>query len=75
MLNEDGTVVLIETLWNVKFFLTLFFARGFSVLIETLWNVKDGAKKYDCWLAAVLIETLWNVKILAIIRETISEMY
>ncbi len=31
--------VLIETLWNVNFFLNLRKIAGIVVLIETLWNV------------------------------------
>ena len=34
--------VLIETLWNVKFFIQRDDSKNSKVLIETLWNVKSG---------------------------------
>ena len=57
-------IVLIETLWNVKY-LSYSKCRNVSreVLIETLWNVKTLFTEF-CELHEnlVLIETLWNVK-------------
>ena len=35
------SMVLIETLWNVKKIVGFAFGSGGSVLIETLWNVKN----------------------------------
>ena len=40
ILNHTLNGVLIETLWNVKFFLRSSSLCRFLVLIETLWNVK-----------------------------------
>ena len=56
-------LVLIETLWNVKF--QTGFCRSYlvSVLIETLWNVKSDMAELMAGEEAVLIETLWNVKV------------
>ena len=54
--------VLIETLWNVKEYISVEYPDLLSVLIETLWNVKLlflGSCEQDFF---VLIETLWNVK-------------
>ena len=53
---------LIETLWNVKSFVTptLFFAV--PDLIETLWNVKTLSNVATTSSSKDLIETLWNVK-------------
>ena len=57
-------VVLIETLWNVKFLSYRFNLWHFAVLIETLWNVKQaGIRVGLCGWFTVLIETLWNVKV------------
>ena len=54
--------VLIETLWNVKFYVVYRTASDKEVLIETLWNVKlIRILRLDSALS-VLIETLWNVK-------------
>ena len=37
--NLSGHLVLIETLWNVKYIITSLFPQSMSfVLIETLWN-------------------------------------
>ena len=57
------SVVLIETLWNVKMVKEIFekYSTG-EVLIETLWNVKKETATLCSQVQAVLIETLWNVK-------------
>ena len=40
MLNLNFRLVLIETLWNVKYITVAWVAVAGNVLIETLWNVK-----------------------------------
>ena len=40
-MKPDGTVVLIETLWNVNLALKMTWDIKSVVLIETLWNVNS----------------------------------
>ena len=40
----NSSPVLIETLWNVKYFEDLLKSEFSIVLIETLWNVKEEAE-------------------------------
>ena len=58
----SATLVLIETLWNVKEYQVVYHENRILVLIETLWNVKEKRSKSVLPGAIVLIETLWNVK-------------
>ena len=56
------SVVLIETLWNVKIYRIAYKRGKIYVLIETLWNVKNRISGEGKEMSGVLIETLWNVK-------------
>ena len=58
----DTSLVLIETLWNVKLSAILDSSSSILVLIETLWNVKEMESLINRCANIVLIETLWNVK-------------
>ena len=44
--------VLIETLWNVKFYCKYSDSHSIFVLIETLWNVKSSATATNLVLSA-----------------------
>ena len=56
------SIVLIETLWNVKSGIGCYNVLRCIVLIETLWNEKMFKKFCEQVFTNVLIETLWNVK-------------
>ena len=60
--RKVGQIVLIETLWNVKYYGVWRDAPFYVVLIETLWNVKLFIRFEIIEEKEVLIETLWNVK-------------
>ena len=62
MKSIADSIVLIETLWNVKMEASSFLWIWTQVLIETLWNVKKTVKLGSKGTSVVLIETLWNVK-------------
>ena len=62
MNNHKASIVLIETLWNVKRGQVIATPVENIVLIETLWNVKMGESVNPDGTLSVLIETLWNVK-------------
>ena len=59
--------VLIETYWNVKFYVISALCIFPGVLIETYWNVKMDDLFLDTYYFFVLIETYWNVKLIKVI--------
>ena len=53
--------VLIDTWWNVNFFLTSFSILLYKVLIDTWWNVNTNKLGAGVDAVEVLIDTWWNV--------------
>ena len=56
-----GTLVLIETYWNVNFKVIITKEEENEVLIETYWNVNSLSFLVSYRPVSVLIETYWNV--------------